>query len=93
MSSTAATLVCPAQTYDGDVRDVYDKAEAATDKWLCAKREEEEKQKEARVLGRRMVYLLIIVLRSYAQCASVLWMCAVANKVDSTASDIPLLPW
>ena len=43
------SLAYPAQTYDGDVRDVYDRAEAATDKWLHTKREEEEKEKEARV--------------------------------------------
>ena len=50
------SLACHAQTYDGDVRDVYDRAEAATDKWLHAKREEEEKEKEARVPpGEKMV--------------------------------------
>ena len=42
--------LCPAQTYDADVRDVYETAEAAADKWLSTKREEEEKRKEARVL-------------------------------------------
>ena len=41
----------PAQTCDADVRDVYETAEAAADKWLSTKREEEGKQKEARVLG------------------------------------------
>lgn len=44
--------MCSAQTYDADVRDVYAMADAATDKWLSKKREEEERQKEARVLGR-----------------------------------------
>lgn len=57
VSSTQAALcllcthLCPAQTYDADVRDVYEAAEAATDKWLSTKRQEEGKQKEARVLG------------------------------------------
>ena len=44
------------------MRDVYDTAEAATDKWLSVKREEEEKQKEARVLGRTMVVFCCITL-------------------------------
>lgn len=43
--------LCRAQTCDADVRDVYETAEAAADKWLSTKREEEGKQKEARVLG------------------------------------------
>ena len=44
--------MCSAQTYDADVRDVYAMTDAAADKWLSKKREEEEKQKEARVLER-----------------------------------------
>ena len=43
--------LCRTQTCDADVRDVYETAEAAADKWLSTKREEEGKQKEARVLG------------------------------------------
>lgn len=42
------------------MRDVYDTAEAATDKWLSVKREEEEKQKEARVLGREGLWLCFV---------------------------------